>query len=154
KACRARPDLFGADLPGNAPWDPIPGSRGAGHPVPLTTQPTSVSLLRKRVRGEPAPAAVHARTLQASALRRIWSTLLDYRDWVSYLYVPILVPILVLLPYFVVKSYQRSHQINQIVESLSQGSRDLEQMIRLLDSPVTPFTGETPEEVHTLDESD
>ena len=25
KACRARPDLFGAELPDTAPWDPIPG---------------------------------------------------------------------------------------------------------------------------------
>src|SRR5262249_54944390 len=25
KACKARPDVFGADLPTSAPWDPIPG---------------------------------------------------------------------------------------------------------------------------------
>src|SRR5262249_32939453 len=29
KACRAQPDLFGTDLPGNAPWDPIPTPRAA-----------------------------------------------------------------------------------------------------------------------------
>src|SRR5262249_28088094 len=29
KACRAHPAVFGAELPGNAPWDPIPASRGA-----------------------------------------------------------------------------------------------------------------------------
>jgi hypothetical protein len=97
---------------------------------------------------------VDARTLQASALRRIWSALWDFRDWVSYLYVPILVPILVLLPYVTFKFYHRYHRINQIVESLAQSSRDLEQMSRLLDSPITPWTGETPEEVRTLDEPD
>jgi hypothetical protein len=97
---------------------------------------------------------VDARTLQASALRRIWSTLWDFRDWISYLYVPILVPILVLLPYVTFKVYHRYHRINQIVESLAQSSRDLEQMSRLLDGPVTPWTGETPEEVRTLDEPD
>jgi predicted acylesterase/phospholipase RssA len=154
KACRARPDLFGAELPGNAPWDPVPPSRGAGNHVPVTTRATPLSLLRKRVRGEPAPAAAHARALQASAFRRIWGTLLDYRDWVSYLYVPILVPILVLLPYVVVKAYQRSHRINQIVESLAQSSQDLQQMSRLLDGPVTPWAGEPPEEVPALDEPD
>jgi predicted acylesterase/phospholipase RssA len=154
KACRARPDLFGAGLPGNAPWDPVPGSRGAGPLVPAAPRPTPLSFLRKRARGEPAPAAVEARTLQASAVRRVWSTLLDYRDWVSFLYVPILVPILVLMPYVVVKSYQRSHRINQIVESISQSSHDLEQMSRLLDGPITPWTGEPPEEVYTFDEPD
>src|SRR5262249_43754429 len=29
KACRSRPDLFGADLPANAPWDPVPEPRAA-----------------------------------------------------------------------------------------------------------------------------
>ena len=54
-----------------------------------------------------------------------------------------MIPILVLLPYFVVKSYERSRRVNQIVESLAQGSRDLEQMTRLMDGPVTPWVGET-----------
>ena len=119
KACRAHPDLFGADLPGNAPWDPIPAPRGAAPPV-------AVAMPGRGPSREPVAATVEARTLQASALRRIWSTLLDYRDWVSYVYVPLLVPILFLLPYFVVKSYQRSQRVNHLIESLSQGSRDLE----------------------------
>jgi hypothetical protein len=154
KACRARRDLFGTELPDGVPWDPVPGSRGATPLVPVANGPTSLSVPRKRLKGEPAPAALDARTLQPSALRRIWSRLLDYRDWVSYLYVPILVPILVLMPYVVFKSYQRSHRINQIIESLAQSSRDLEHMSRLLDGPITPWTGETPEEVDTFDEPD
>jgi hypothetical protein len=72
---------------------------------------------------------------------------LDYRDWLSYLYVPIIIPILFLLPYLVAKSYQRSHQINQIVESLAQGSRDLDEMIALMEGPVSPFIGEKDAEV-------
>jgi hypothetical protein len=95
----------------------------------------------------PAAETAEARTLQASALRRIWSTLLDYRDWTSYVYVPILLPILVLLPYVIAKSYERSHRINQIVESLSQGSRDLEQMTRLLEARSTPWSGVPFEEI-------
>jgi hypothetical protein len=101
---------------------------------------------------ELAPTTVEARTLQASSIRRIWSNLLDYRDWVSYLYVPILIPILVLLPYAVKKSYERSHRISQLVESLSQGSRDLEIMTRLMEGPFKPFIGEPAEEVGKLEE--
>jgi hypothetical protein len=103
---------------------------------------------------EPAAATVEARTLQASAVRRIWGSLLDRRDWVSWVYVPILVPILVLLPWVVGKYYRYTQQINQIAESLSQGSRELEQMSRLLNSPLTPWKGETPEEVPSIDEPD
>src|SRR5262249_19275968 len=75
KACRARPDLFGAELPGNASWDPVPGPRGTATSVPV------LPLLKVGVKGSPTSATVEARTLQASALRRIWRNLLDYRDW-------------------------------------------------------------------------
>jgi predicted acylesterase/phospholipase RssA len=147
KVCRARPDLFGTQLPGGPPWDPVSSPRGPALSV-------SIPLLAVGAKGKPVATTVEARALQASALRRIWSTLLDYRDWVSYLYVPILIPILVLMPYFVARHYQRSRQLSQLANSLSQGSRDFEQMSRLLDSPMRPWTGETPEEVHALDEPD
>src|SRR5207253_4199142 len=140
-------DLFGAELPANAPWDPIPGPRGA---APAATVATRVDGLAR----EPAAATVEARTLQASAIRRIWSTLLDYRDWVSYLYVPLMIPILILLPYFVVKSYQHSQRVAQLIDSLSQGSRDLEKMSELLDGTPKPWASEPAEEVRKLDEPD
>ena len=149
KACRAKPDLFGAELPVNPPWDPIPEGR------PRLRRQRWVRVSSPIGPGrEPADVTIEARELQGSALRRIWSTLLDYRDWVSYLYVPILVPILIVLPYFIAKSYQRSHRVNQIVESLAQGSRDLGQMTQLLEGPVEPWTGESAEEVASLGKPD
>jgi hypothetical protein len=155
KACRLRPDLFGADLPGNAPWDPVAGSRGAEHPVPAAMRLAPLSFLRRRVRVEAAPAAADARTLQTSAFRRIWSALLDYRDWVSYIYVPIIVPILVLMPYFVVRYYHRSQVENQLVKSLTQGNYELDLLTRLLEKgPDEPWTGVTAEEVRTLGHPD
>ncbi|MBQ0820942.1 patatin-like phospholipase family protein [Microvirga sp. HBU67558] len=108
--------------------------------VPLRRGPTAVTRT--------------ARSLHASAGRRIWSTLLDYRDWVSYVYVPILVPILVLAPYFVIQAYERSQRINQIVESLAQESRDLEQMTRLLNGEAAPFVSATAEELRPDDTAD
>jgi len=104
----------------------------------VATEPANVLPARR----DPTSVTEEARTLHASAVRRIWTTLLDYRDWVSYVYVPIMIPILILLPYIVVKSYERSRRVNQIVESLAQGSRDVEQMTRLLDGPVAPWVGE------------
>jgi predicted acylesterase/phospholipase RssA len=147
KACRARPDLFGTDLPGNAPWDPIP--------TPHAAAPSSPAPMRlKGLLRAPAPVTVEARSLQTSALRRIWSTLLDYRDWTSYVYVPIVIPILVLLPYVIVKAYEHSHLINHIVKSLSQSSHDLEQMTRLLEAKSVPWNGVAFEEVAKAAESD
>jgi len=147
KACRAHPGLFGADLPSNASWDPLPAPRHVVPTVPQVGQqngPTRV----------PAAATADARTLQASAFRRIWSTLLDPRDWVSHIYVPIIVPVLFLLPYFAYTSYERSHRLNQLVQSFSQGTRDLETLSKMLDDKPATWTGEHAERVRNLDEPD
>ena len=134
KACRGRPDLFGTELPQNPPWDPIfkPETRTAAANALAESDPG---------RRTPSEVTREARTLHASAIRRIWSKLLDYRDWLSWVYVPIIIPILVVLPYFVARAYERSQRVNQIIESLAQGSRDLEQMTRLMEGPVTPWVG-------------
>jgi predicted acylesterase/phospholipase RssA len=159
KACRAHPDLFGAEVPNNAPWDPIPGHHDTAREVSAATRPARSLLspllrIGAEERGEPAAATVEARTLQASALRRIWITLWDFRDWASYVYVPIIVPILFLLPVLTYRLYHRTHQINVLMKSLSSSSDDMEQMSRLIDGPIAPWTGETPEEVRTLDQPD
>ena len=147
KACRAHPELFGTDLPGNAPWNPLPAPYSAPPAVEAVTPrdgPTRV----------PAAATSDARALQGSGLRRIWSTLLDPRDWVSYIYVPILVPILVLLPYFAYTSYQHSHLLNQLVDSFSQGTRDLGTLSEMLENKSTSWSAERAEKVRTFDVPD
>src|SRR5258706_11496353 len=51
---------------------------------------------------------------------------------------------MVLAPYFSVKYYEYSHRMNQIIQSLAQGSRDVEQMSRLMEGPVARFAGDKP----------
>jgi hypothetical protein len=87
-------------------------------------------------------------------VRRIWSKTLDYRDWVSYIYAPIIIPLMILLPYFTYKAYQHSYIVNQLIESLSQGSPDLEYMKELLKAPMKPWTGERAEEIGEIVEPD
>jgi predicted acylesterase/phospholipase RssA len=147
RACRTHPDLFGADLPGGAPWDPLPSPRRAAAAVPAVPQQDGVTRA-------PAAATTDARALQASGIRRIWSTLLDRRDWVSYLWVPIIIPILVLLPYVAFTAYERSHRLNQLMQSFAQGTRDLETLNQMLENGPASWTGERPEKVRTLDEPD
>jgi predicted acylesterase/phospholipase RssA len=159
KACRAHPALFGAELPKDFPWDPIPAPREPAPVVATSKGPVRgavFALLDKlRVRkGGPAGTTVKARMLQASAVRRIWSTLLDYRDWTSYVYVPIIVPILVLMPYFAYQFYEHSQQVKELMGSLAQSSPDLERMSYLLEQPMTPWTGDAGEEVSHLEKLD
>ena len=126
KVCRTRPDLFGAELPSNAPWDPFPQTPSS----PAAAEKTD------RTHHKRTLVTTEARALQRSAIRRVWRTLLDYRDWTSYIYVPLLVPILVVAPYLSVKFYRHAQRVDQIVQSLTQSSRDLEQMSRLIQGPV------------------
>jgi hypothetical protein len=73
-----------------------------------------------------------ARTLQASAFRRIWSSLFDFRDWSSYIYVPLFFPLLVLLPYGAFEYYKSAEQSRELVKWLYHGSPDLSQVQTLL----------------------
>ena len=132
KVCRTRPDLFGSALPACPPWDPLPQSSPAS-PKPANAASTNGVEKPHRTR---AVITTEARALQRSGRRRIWSTLLDYRDWTSYIYVPLLVPILVVAPYLSVKLYKHAKRVDEIVQSLTQSSRDLEQMSRLIQGPV------------------
>ena len=120
-------------------------------PEPVAAEaPISIEHLRRAV-PEPAPETVQSRTLQRSARRRLWSTLFDYRDWISYLYVPLLVPILIVLPYYGVKWHHDAQVAQQLIESVAQGNRDFAVMGKLLnEGPVAPFVGKQPQEVQEM----
>jgi hypothetical protein len=80
--------------------------------------------------------------------------MLDYQDWISYIYAPIIIPLMILLPYFTYRAYQHSNNMNHLIESLAQGSPDLDCMSELLDGPKKPWTGVQPEETGEMDEPD
>jgi len=147
KACRARPDLFESDLQPCVPWDPTVAAGTDSAPAKVLDGSVSRADM---VAYRPSPITTEARKLQASAERRIWSTLLDYRDWVSYVYVPIIVPLLFLAPYLIVAYYKHSQHVNDLIESISQGSPDLNMLSRLMDAPLPTWDGEPAEEVAEL----
>ena len=136
--------LFGADLPANPPWDPIPEAEGAARAAVPVARPCCC---HAHVTG--TRVTVDARKLQASSQRPVWkhacstcatgSPMSTCRSWY---------PIFILMPYFVIKSYERlrASKAGSLIDSLSQGSRDLEIMSRLLDGPMQPWIGETAEE--------
>jgi predicted acylesterase/phospholipase RssA len=157
RACRSRPDLFGAELPGNAPWDPTAAPHSPATPSRAAAVSSHLPISMgggPTPKTEPSGTTVEARKLQGSAVRRVWSTMLDYRDWVSYVYVPIIVPILFLCPYFIYKWYQRSHRINHLIETLAQGVKDIDTLSNLLDNGSSPWPGLAAEEVNQIDEPD
>jgi hypothetical protein len=89
--------------------------------------------------------------LQLSALRRIWGNIFSFRDWASYIYVPLLFSLLILLPYLTVRSFLTSKHVNRLVESLAHSNPDIDILSQLMAGPVEPFKGESPEEVRSIE---
>jgi predicted acylesterase/phospholipase RssA len=146
KACRSRPDLFAAELPTTPPWDPIPPAQIPPHEAPGSQSDRMIQ--------DAAPATIQARLLQNSAARKIWGNLFRIRDWTSYFYVPLLVFLLVLLPYFVVRSYVRSQRVNRLFGSMALSSPHIDILSQLMAGPIEPFPGEVSEEVQKLEQPD
>jgi len=154
KACRSRADLFGAELPTNPPWDPVPTASLPQNGSPDSRldgakQDTAPSTIETNQ--DAAPSTIQARMLQLSALRQIWGNLFSPRDWMSYVYVPLLFLLLILLPYLLVQSYLTSKRVNRLVESLAHGNPDIEILRKLMAGPVESFTGESSEEVRGIE---
>jgi predicted acylesterase/phospholipase RssA len=147
-ACRTHPELFDAEPSAGPPWDPTSAASAAATPA---RAPGSTKLALGVKVPHRSPITTEARKLQASGVRRIWSTLLDYRDWVSYIYVPIIVPLLLLAPYLFVRYYRHSQHMSALVASVTQGNPDVDMISQLMEGPVRTFTGETPEEVAEIE---
>lgn len=145
KTCRSRADLFGSDLPKDPPWDPIPPAS-----LPQSAPPDASGA---DTNDERSPSTILARELQTSASRRIWSRLLNIRDWTSYIYMP-LIPLLLLTPYFLIDSYYHARQIGRLVEAVSQGSPDFDVMSQLIRGPMRTFKGEPAQEMSRRDPPD
>jgi predicted acylesterase/phospholipase RssA len=142
KAFRSRADLFGAEVPNDPPWDPVPPASIPQNGAPEARLDESNQ--------ETAPSTILARKLQASASRRIWSTLLSLRDWTSYIFIPVIL-LFLLVPYFLYRSYQQSNRLNLLIESIARGSPDFEIMRQLTQASVRTFNGVDAEEVRNFD---
>ena len=79
-------------------WSRVAGRRSLGsHSRATRHRPSRCgAIARSWTVGGASCGHCRGTALQNSAVRRIWSTLLDRRDWTSYVYVPLLIPILVL----------------------------------------------------------
>ncbi len=133
QACRSQPDLFGKQLPDGPPWDPTQAP--VAEPATAAVSGTETNNSKR----PPCTATLASRQLQASSQRRIWSTLASYRDWTTFIYVPLLVPILLLLPIYLARMYRDSQVYSQLMESVIMSSPDYQTMKSLLQDGTPKF---------------
>lgn len=117
KVCRERPKLFGECLPSGPPWDPvaaIPDTPGISDPA------KSSSVVTRQ-----------ARELQASSQRVIFGRLLSFRDWPTYVCVPLLLVLLLGLPYFGYQAYKKANRSEMIVDAITFSNSDFQLVLQL-----------------------
>ena len=113
------------DKPSQPPWAPIPSQK-------RVTRKQSAS-----DSSAPAAATELARELRGSSRRRVWSTLLDPRDWPSYIYVLAALVLFGFLPWRVYKLYEKSQMQATVIDAIASGDPDFRQVLDLLDKDPT-----------------
>jgi len=136
KICRQQGIVGDARLPRSRPWSPI-ADRAS------TTLESAEELSP-----EPSKATRLSRQLRKSGRRRVWTTLLDWRDWPSYVYVAIAFVLLFYLPFQVYNLYQRAQTQAAIIESIASGDPDIRQILKLANSnPTSDWLSEEIQEI-------
>jgi predicted acylesterase/phospholipase RssA len=137
KQCRSRPDLYGSNLPTTPPWDPM---KAPDEPVsqPVLTDPSGKDQSRNATPPVTALVTRQAHQLRRSAGRRVWTTLLDLRDWPTYVYIPLLFLLLVVLPVQVYRYRRQANTDAMIVHAITHGSPDFRKILEIVQSSTTP----------------
>ena len=139
KLCLQQNLLGNQQLPEGPPWAPLPFQDASTHTLPDARS------------AGPSPETQLARQLRNSSQRRVWSTLFDWRDWPSYVYLALAFVLLFYLPLQVYQLYRRSEMQQDIIASIASGDPDIHQILELGTSdPTANWVGE---EVHEKPQS-
>ncbi|MCO6043399.1 hypothetical protein NG895_05720 [Aeoliella sp. ICT_H6.2] len=130
-------------VPSGEGWAPIPSKKLPGPSTPPSRT------------GAASPVTTTARRLRKSSVRRVWSTLLDPRDWPSYLYIALAIFLLGYLPLQVYKLYRKSQMQAVVIDSIASGNPDIHDILSLLDrNPIADWQPMQVEEIDKASETD
>jgi hypothetical protein len=130
------------------PWNPVPEKtrkREAKLQAPIDSFKGATT------------TTITARLLERSKQRKIWSRLLDWRDWVSYVYLPIFAMVLLAGPFLALRFFQlyRSNSQKQtLLQVIAGGSEDYHTVSHLLEYGIPAHFSDKYESVDTFLPSD
>jgi predicted acylesterase/phospholipase RssA len=126
----------GSQIPAGPPWGPLPDDEG-GRP--------------RRSSRSASPATWISRKLRDSSRRSFFSSLLDLRDWPSYLYIALAAFLFMYLPYQYYELYQRAQTQATVIASVTRGDPDFHSLFSLINSD--PLANWTDAQVHEQPEA-
>ena len=142
---REESPLPGASIPETAPWDPLQtvctqDARPAGRAFALADATSALS---------------SARELQRSATRRTVSTLLSWKDWPTYVWVPVVAFVLLAVPYTLYRYRETTRQQGYVLSAVTATSPLYRTMLQLLENGEPPSIEPVAyEEVESLQPTD
>ncbi|MEI6657260.1 MAG: patatin-like phospholipase family protein [Planctomycetota bacterium] len=110
------------------PWEPLPGR----HSV-VVAVPQSAAHGTARTTGTSPPARL-AELLRRSSHRKVWATLLDWKDWPSYLYLALGLLLFVYLPVRFYTLHRRAEMLTSVIDSIAKGDPDIRLVLDLVES--------------------
>ena len=121
-------------------WDPLPGRHGLAEAVAAPEHHTGTS----RTGGTCRTAAVAAE-LRRGSRRRVWSTLLDPRDWPTWIYAVLAAVLFVWLPLRMYRVHRHAELLSGVIDSIAKGDPEIRLVLDLVDGD--PSAGWNPIDV-------
>ena len=110
-------------------WDPLPGRHSLADAIGASVVHRTTTALA----GGTCPVARLADTLRAGGGRKVWSTLLDVRDWPSYIYVVLALIVFVALPIRFWQVHRHAQLLTSVIDSIAKGDPDIRLVLDLVD---------------------
>jgi predicted acylesterase/phospholipase RssA len=114
------------------PWEPVPGRSSVVRGGPTATaaeQATGTG--RTSATNDTARVAA---LLRRSSQRKVWSTLLAWKDWPTYLYVALAGLLFVYLPIRFYRLHRRAEMLTSVINSIAKGDPDIRIVLDLVES--------------------
>ena len=109
------------------PWNPCPGTQQGGE---LANEKALAS-----ERG-PSNATENSRELRNSSHRKVWSTLFDFRDWPTYVFLAVVLLAFVCGPVYVYRLRKHTELLTSMIDSIAMGDPDIRQILDLVEGTV------------------
>jgi len=116
-------------------WEPLPGSNSILVALANATEQISSAGTARTVETNAAVNA--AEKLRRSRRRKVWSTLADWSDWPTYVYLIVAVVLFGVIPVYTYRVHRHAQMLTDVIDSIAAGDPDIRLVLDLVQSDPT-----------------